>query len=440
MLGWRRLPAQAARIADLLGHAGLPSDPDAEANRIRHANQPSLASLGIPAEFMMISTMMNRQIDIPIGQMMLEAQKSAQVAQQQLAGDVQAIDAYNARSSTLNQQVRKSSRDAIGADSGADAPGGRNGWSTSPAMRIPLPDRMTKRRRSSSRSPGLSTSGRHRSSSINQSATRCVRRHACFGCRDSRADDGRPATESRTLRAGDQVLTQNPKTGELKYQPLVAVYHNPPNATFRIELDGESIVATGIHRLWKAGKGWTMVRELKPGDVLAHPRGIAVVKSVEKERVQPVFNLQVADGESFFVGRVGRAGARQQPINPTPEPFDAVPRSRASAAAVHAGQGALTAIGRVERFSIASLRGVNSMCFALVSGREPGSLSTTGPHPSIKARHRCLPDEAAGQGRQDADAQVRLALWCEAHGLRAERMKHLALAVFTTHPTRWHGA
>src|SRR4051812_28789773 len=34
----------------------------------------------------------------------------------------------------------------------------------------------------------------------------------------------------------------------------------------------------------------------------------------------------------------------------------------------------------------------------------------------------------AGAGR-DADAHVRLAPWCEAHGLQAERVRHLALAV-----------
>src|SRR5690349_3685282 len=34
----------------------------------------------------------------------------------------------------------------------------------------------------------------------------------------------------------------------------------------------------------------------------------------------------------------------------------------------------------------------------------------------------------AGAGR-DPDAHVRLALWCEAHGLQAERVRHLALAV-----------
>ena len=126
------------------------------------------------------------------------------------------------------------------------------------------------------------------------------------------------------LRAGDDVLTQNPRTGELKYQPLVAVYHNPPNGTLRIEIDGESIVATGIHRLWKAGKGWTMARDLKPGDVLRTIGGTAAVKSVVEEKVQPVFNLRVADGESFFVGRSGVLAHDNSTINPTPQPFDAV--------------------------------------------------------------------------------------------------------------------
>ena len=30
---------------------------------------------------------------------------------------------------------------------------------------------------------------------------------------------------------------------------------------------------------------------------------------------------------------------------------------------------------------------------------------------------------------RDADAHVRLALWCESHGMTAERIKHLSLAV-----------
>ena len=149
--------------------------------------------------------------------------------------------------------------------------------------------------------------------------------HACFGRGTpvQTIDGPRPIED---LRAGDDVLTQDPRTGALKYQPLIAVYHNPPNATFRVALEGadESVVATGIHRLWKAGKGWIMVRELKPGDVLRTLGGTAAVKSVKDERVQPVFNLRVADGESFFVGKRGILAHDNSTIQPTPEPFDAV--------------------------------------------------------------------------------------------------------------------
>src|SRR5262249_53373623 len=37
--------------------------------------------------------------------------------------------------------------------------------------------------------------------------------------------------------------------------------------------------------------------------------------------------------------------------------------------------------------------------------------------------------KARDQAGRDAQAQVRLALWCEAHGMTAERMTHLAAAV-----------
>src|SRR5215468_1786814 len=38
-------------------------------------------------------------------------------------------------------------------------------------------------------------------------------------------------------------------------------------------------------------------------------------------------------------------------------------------------------------------------------------------------------EAAAGKAGRDARAHVRLALWCESHGMTAERMKHLAMAV-----------
>ena len=40
-------------------------------------------------------------------------------------------------------------------------------------------------------------------------------------------------------------------------------------------------------------------------------------------------------------------------------------------------------------------------------------------------------DALKGKAGKDAQAQVKLALWCEAHGMNGERVKHLAQAVLS---------
>ncbi|MBX6313138.1 MAG: Hint domain-containing protein, partial [Isosphaeraceae bacterium] len=146
--------------------------------------------------------------------------------------------------------------------------------------------------------------------------------HSCFAAGTPvRARDGLRAIE--TLRVGDQVLTQDTTTGALSFQPVLAALHNPPNATYRIELGDTTIVATGIHRFWKAGQGWAMARELKPGDVLRTLSGLARVIAVESDAVQPVYNLEVGRNASFFVGRRGVLVHDYSLAQPTPHPFDA---------------------------------------------------------------------------------------------------------------------
>jgi hypothetical protein len=257
--------------------------------------------------------------------MMLESQLSAQAAQQQLMNDVQSIKSYNAGVLQSNQPVRQILAAAAGVDLGDDRKAWENwltdlyGYAKVSSMRptsepptfveqVPLAYQQN--------SPLIA---------ISQSSAVVVQRsHSCFGAGTPvRTLDGLRPIED--LRVGDLVLTQDPSSGELKFQAVVTVFHNPPNATLRIALEeGESIVATGIHRLWKAGKGWTMARDLKPGDTLRTLGGLATVKSVDAERTQPVYNLQVADGESYFVGRSGVLAHDNSTINPTPAPFDAV--------------------------------------------------------------------------------------------------------------------
>jgi hypothetical protein len=263
-------------------------------------------------------------LQIPIGQMILDSQRAAEAAQMQLAGDVQAIEAYNAPIREVNRCVRQVLTGATGNDLGDD----RSAWSrwlvdlfgyvyapqkasadeTTIVEQVPLAYQPQAVPIISDQIVGL----------------QLEHRHSCFGAGTPvRTIDGLRPIES--LRAGDLVLTQHPSDGELKYQAVVTVYHNPPNATYRVKLDhGDPIVATGIHRLWRAGKGWTMVRELRPGDVLRTLGGVAAVTSVEADRTQPVYNLQAADGESYFVGAAGVLAHDNSTIHPVPEPFDAI--------------------------------------------------------------------------------------------------------------------
>jgi hypothetical protein len=128
-----------------------------------------------------------------------------------------------------------------------------------------------------------------------------------------------------TLKVGDRVLTQDTTTGVLSYQPALAVFHNPPADTLRVRIGGESIVATGIHRFWKAGHGWTMARDLKVGDPIRLVGGIAKVELVEPDKLQPVFNLEVARGTDFFVGQSGALVHDNSLVQTVANPFDAAP-------------------------------------------------------------------------------------------------------------------
>jgi hypothetical protein len=109
-----------------------------------------------------------------------------------------------------------------------------------------------------------------------------------------------------TLEVGDQVLTQNTVTAALSFEPILRVFHNPPSRVLRIELNGNDvIIATDIHRFWLAGKGWTMAREIKPGDRLRLISGVAEVVAIGTAPRQAVYNLEVARNRDFFIGGQG---------------------------------------------------------------------------------------------------------------------------------------
>jgi hypothetical protein len=101
-----------------------------------------------------------------------------------------------------------------------------------------------------------------------------------------------------------------------------------------VRLGAEVITVTGIHRFWKAGHGWVMARDLKSGDAARSLGGTVAVGAVEKGSVQPVFNLEVADGQSFLVGELGVLVHDNSLVDPVADPFDAAPALGATAPAL----------------------------------------------------------------------------------------------------------
>jgi hypothetical protein len=127
------------------------------------------------------------------------------------------------------------------------------------------------------------------------------------------------------LQIGDLVLSRDTATGALEYRPVTAIYHRRPSPTYRVVIGGESLIATGIHRFWKAGAGWTMARDLKPGDPIRTVDGIRTVELVQPDVVRPVYNLDVDRTRSFLVGRAGALVHDDGLPEPVVAAFDAVP-------------------------------------------------------------------------------------------------------------------
>ena len=65
-----------------------------------------------------------------------------------------------------------------------------------------------------------------------------------------------------------------------------------------------------------------MARELKSGDLIRTLGGTATVTKVTTDIVQPVFNLEVAEGQTFFVGGPSVLVHDNSLVRPVPHPFD----------------------------------------------------------------------------------------------------------------------
>jgi hypothetical protein len=273
----------------------------------------------------------NLNTEYDVGAAMIQSQQAARAAEQQLENDVRALESHNDATRQLNRRIVDTINAASGQNLDPD-PELAQRWAvdqmgmayrSAPDKPKPTTIENVPLAYQLPNLPGFNPTAAGynavRPTAVNGSG------HSCFGGGTLvRTQSGTRAIEE--MRAGDLVLVQDSKTGALAYQPVVMAYHNPPNATLKVMFDGrEAVVATGIHRFWKAGRGWVMSRDLKPGDMLRTVGGTLRVASVEPDATQPVFNLEVAEGQSFFVGERGLLVHDNSLVRPEPQPFDAAP-------------------------------------------------------------------------------------------------------------------
>jgi hypothetical protein len=122
------------------------------------------------------------------------------------------------------------------------------------------------------------------------------------------------------IEVGDTVLSRCETTGEMAYKQVTKVFSHGWKTSSTITFDfgpefhekyGEkykpSITTTANHPFWVQSKGWTLVRDLKPGDeMLTYDGTKATVKQVYLDNSKDeVYNLEVEDFHTYFVESPG---------------------------------------------------------------------------------------------------------------------------------------
>jgi len=122
------------------------------------------------------------------------------------------------------------------------------------------------------------------------------------------ADGQRPI---ETIAPGDLVVGRDEYTGE---QGLYSVGHTtvrPEQPILALEFvsDGshEVLEVTGEHPIWARDSGWVAARDLLPGDEVFTSAGgwLRVSSGTWLTRSQTVYNLDVEEADSYFVGERG---------------------------------------------------------------------------------------------------------------------------------------
>ncbi len=115
-----------------------------------------------------------------------------------------------------------------------------------------------------------------------------------------------------TFVGGELVWSRSDQTGEYGFQPVVAHKATPYQAIYRVVVKNgsgyrETFRTTAEHPFWLKDQGWLKASLLQAGMMLVDHTGqpLMVVSQAEEGELDTVFNIQVAEFQTYHVGELG---------------------------------------------------------------------------------------------------------------------------------------
>jgi len=109
-----------------------------------------------------------------------------------------------------------------------------------------------------------------------------------------------------SIQEGDLVLSQNTKTGECDYKPVIYVYKKSTKSFINLTISGNLIETTPSHLFMLEDGSWRAAENLKVGDKVITSNGL--VRNVDSTEIlnyndaRAIYNLNVEGYHTYFVG------------------------------------------------------------------------------------------------------------------------------------------
>ena len=117
---------------------------------------------------------------------------------------------------------------------------------------------------------------------------------------------GKKAIE--TIQVGDTIPCVDHITGEAAEKKVISTSVNKVDRLIELDIDGEIIRCTETHPFQVKGKGWVNAADLKPYDLVYTKDwklvGVHSVNLIELDEPVEVFNFEVEDCHTYFVGEL----------------------------------------------------------------------------------------------------------------------------------------